>query len=226
MLTVFDFKGNQVRFVNGLPVANDVAQILGYASPKDAVYRHVDNDYKGGAILATPGGNQEVIVLKEAGVYQLIFRSKLEIAKEFQKWVFEEVLPSIRKTGSYSVQTSIPLLSTHEVALQKARVIAEIEALLPHQPRLAQFLIDHSISELMEQKALTGAVLKGVVEIAKELGLPVNINNRSPLGRFVKSQVGHLAVSEKRLVNGKMKELACYPDVEEVKNAVKLFFTK
>lgn len=58
---------------------------------------------KGVADLQTPGGIQSVAVLKEAGIYQLIFGSKLAGAEEFQDWVFEDVLPSIRKTGSYSI---------------------------------------------------------------------------------------------------------------------------
>jgi hypothetical protein len=52
--------------------------------------------------MVTPGGMQSVTVLEEAGIYQLVFGSKLPSAKVFQKWVFEEVLPSIRETGSYS----------------------------------------------------------------------------------------------------------------------------
>ena len=53
--------------------------------------------------METPGGIQSVTVLEEPGIYQLIFSSNLESAKEFQHWVFSEVLPSIRKSGSFSV---------------------------------------------------------------------------------------------------------------------------
>ena len=53
--------------------------------------------------MATPGGKQSITVLEEAGIYQLIFGSKLPNAEQFQDWVFEEVLPSIRKTGSYNL---------------------------------------------------------------------------------------------------------------------------
>jgi hypothetical protein len=110
------------------------------------------------------------------------------------------------------------------VAVEKSRAIAEIENNLLNHPRLAQFLIDHTISDLMEQKALSGETLRGVVEIAEEMGLPVNIKNRSQLGKFVKSICGDVAIREDRLVNGTMRSVCCYPDNENVREAIKKFF--
>ncbi|MFM8006505.1 MAG: Bro-N domain-containing protein [Dolichospermum sp.] len=101
-ISIFEFESQSIRFVDGKPVANDVAKVLGYADPTNTVRKKVDTEYKGVAKMATPGGIQSVTVLEEAGIYQLVFGSKLPSAKIFQKWVFEEVLPSIRKTGSYS----------------------------------------------------------------------------------------------------------------------------
>jgi prophage antirepressor-like protein len=97
------FKDREIRFVDGNPVANDVAAVLGYADPAKTISTKVSKKNKGVADLVTPGGIQSVAVLKEAGIYQLIFSSKLAGAEEFQDWVFEDVLPSIRKTGSYSL---------------------------------------------------------------------------------------------------------------------------
>ena len=102
-ISVFEFESQSIRFVDGKPVANDVATILGYTNPAKTVSTKVDSEYKGITKMVTPGGMQSVTVLEEAGIYQLVFGSKLPSAKIFQKWVFEEVLPSIRKTGSYSV---------------------------------------------------------------------------------------------------------------------------
>ena len=82
-------------------VANDIAKALGYKDPVHTVRNIVWEENKGVAEISTPGGKQKVTIINEAGVYQLIFRSKLESAKQFQKWVFEEVLPSIRKNGFY-----------------------------------------------------------------------------------------------------------------------------
>ena len=102
-LQLFQFEEQEIRFVDGKPVANDVAKVLGYKDPADAVYRLVKAKNKGLCKTQTPGGMQSVTVLQEAGIYQLIFGSKLPIAEKFQDWVFEEVLPSIRRDGSYSV---------------------------------------------------------------------------------------------------------------------------
>ena len=82
-------------------VANDVAKALGYGRPADTVRKVVWAENKGVAKLETPSGIQNMVIINEAGVYQLIFHSKLDSAKQFQKWVFEEVLPSIRKNGFY-----------------------------------------------------------------------------------------------------------------------------
>jgi prophage antirepressor-like protein len=101
-LAVFQFDSQPIRFIDGKPVANDVAAILGYANPAKTVSTKVDSEYKGVTKMVTPGGMQSVTVLEEAGIYQLVFGSKLPSAKVFQKWVFEEVLPSIREAGSYS----------------------------------------------------------------------------------------------------------------------------
>ena len=105
-LTSFAFQDYSIRFVDDMPVASDIAKALGYAQPKDAVYRIVDNEYLTVCKIQTVEGGvtkeREVsVIAEEAGIYQLIFSSKLESAKAFQRWVFKEVLPSIRKTGSY-----------------------------------------------------------------------------------------------------------------------------
>lgn len=106
-LNTFSFESNPVRVVmgeDGKPrfFATDVAKTLGYAQPEKAVRTHC----RGVSVLDTPinGVNQSVNVIAEADVYRLVMRSKLPSAEKFQDWVVEEVLPTIRKTGSYQVQ--------------------------------------------------------------------------------------------------------------------------
>lgn len=87
--------------------AIDVAKCLGYKDPKNAVDKVWDNNKTtlntvGGVLPPTKcSGNKSLIMVNEPGLYQLIFGSKLEAAERFQRWVFEEVLPSIRKNGFY-----------------------------------------------------------------------------------------------------------------------------
>ncbi|MDJ0579095.1 BRO family protein [Crocosphaera sp.] len=124
-LTVFRFNNNEIRFIDGKPIANDVAKVLGYAHPAKTVSTKVSSKNKGLTKMETPGGMQSVTVLEEAGIYQLIFSSKLETAQEFQQWVFENVLPSIRKTGQYSVQPKTAL----ELAKEQVKLLEEMERL-------------------------------------------------------------------------------------------------
>lgn len=87
--------------IDGKPyfVANDVAKSLGYKRPADAVTAHCKGSVKHRYL--TEGGEQEVKVIPEGDVYRLISRSKLPSAEKFERWVFDEVLPSIRKNGGY-----------------------------------------------------------------------------------------------------------------------------
>lgn len=93
--------------IDGEPwfVGKDVASCLGYTNSRKAIADHVDDEDKGVTKCDTLGGSQEVTVINESGMYALIFGSKLDSAKRFKRWVTHDVLPSIRKTGSYSVST-------------------------------------------------------------------------------------------------------------------------
>lgn len=106
-LQLFNFENNQVRtlLINDEPwfVGKDVAEILGYSKARNAIATHVDDDDKKGApIQGDLGGTQEMTVINESGVYALVFGSKLPSAKRFKHWITSEVLPQIRKTGSYA----------------------------------------------------------------------------------------------------------------------------
>lgn len=104
-ITHFNFNDHAVRVlqIEDAPwfVATDVAESLGYKSPKDAA-SYLDDDEKGSAIVRTPGGDQKLTVINESGLYALVLRSRKPEARKFAKWVTAEVLPSIRKTGQYA----------------------------------------------------------------------------------------------------------------------------
>lgn len=87
--------------IDGKPYfpATASAKILGYAKPRNAISMHCKGALKQGVL--TKGGVQEVTFIPEGDLYRLITHSKLPAAERFEKWVFDEVLPSIRKTGSY-----------------------------------------------------------------------------------------------------------------------------
>lgn len=84
-------------------VGRDVAEVLGYSNTRDAISKHVDEEDKGVAKCDTPSGAQQMTIINESGMYSLILSSKLPNAKKFKRWVTSEVLPAIRKTGSYNL---------------------------------------------------------------------------------------------------------------------------
>lgn len=90
--------------INGEPwfVGKDVADILGYSNPRDAIAKHVDDDDRNTVAIRDGKGNPNQTIINESGLYALIIGSKLPTAKKFKRWVTSEVLPSIRKTGSYT----------------------------------------------------------------------------------------------------------------------------
>ena len=108
-MKVFNFENQQIRteVINGEPwfVGKDVADVLGYAKPLNAIAMHVDNDdsLKQG-VIDSMGRMQQAIFINESGMYALVFGSKLETATRFKKWVTSEVLPSIRKHGAYATE--------------------------------------------------------------------------------------------------------------------------
>ena len=109
-ITPFNFNEHAVRVIQieDAPwfVATDVAESLGYKSPKDAA-SYLDDDEKGSAIVRPPGGDQKLTVINESGLYALVLRSRKPEARKFAKWVTSEVLPAIRKTGKYE-RTALP----------------------------------------------------------------------------------------------------------------------
>ena len=87
-------------------VATDVAKALGYRMASDMT-RRLDEDEKGTRSMRTPGGEQELSVISEAGLYNAILGSKVPGAREFKRWVTHEVIPSIRRHGAYATPVTI-----------------------------------------------------------------------------------------------------------------------
>lgn len=130
-LQLFNFENNQLRtlLINDEPwfVGKDVAEILGYSNPRDALSKHVDSEDKNSvAIHDGNKGNPNLTIINESGVYALVFGSKLQSAKKFKHWVTSEVLPTLRKTGSYAT----PQLTGEELM---AKALVEAKSVLERQ---------------------------------------------------------------------------------------------
>lgn len=96
--------------IDGEPwfIGKEVANTLGYKDTINAIKTHVDAEDKRGWQITTPSGKQRMNIINESGLYGMIFGSKLESATRFKHWVTKEVLPSLRKTGYYSLTNSKP----------------------------------------------------------------------------------------------------------------------
>ena len=134
MNEIFNFRGQDVRtvIINNEPyfVGKDVAEILGYTNPRQALKNHVDEDDKGVSKCDTPGGKQDLVIINESGLYSLILSSKLPQAKEFKRWVTSEVLPTIRKHGMFATDELLDNPDFAIATLQKLKEEREAKKLL------------------------------------------------------------------------------------------------
>lgn len=160
-LQVFAFDGCNVRVVmkDGIPwfVAKDVCTVLGIKNARDAVARALDADEKGVAKTDTLGGEQEMTIINESGLYTLIMRSIRPDAKRFRKWVTSEVLPAIRQTGSYSIPVR---LSAEEIELRYAELEVKRQEVANAKSALLRDLV------LQFQSTLSPVALESMVACA------------------------------------------------------------
>ncbi len=186
-LQVFNFDGQyEVRVIEqaGEPwfVGKDVADILGYSNTRDALSKHVDDEDKGVAKCDTLGGMQELTIINESGLYSLILSSKLLTAKRFKRWITSEVLPSIRRTGAYSLrrEENVPMET-----LQSAKLILEAAGIKANQLALAldEFYRKHTGESVLgtiglQLEAPTKHQLLTPTQLGKEYGLSAKAVNR------------------------------------------------
>lgn len=144
-------------------VGKDVAKILGYAKPTDAVRKKVDEEDRGISKMETPSGIQEMTIINESGLYSLILSSKLPNAKKFKRWVTSEVLPQIRQTGGY-----IPFSQeeSNEEILARALIIAQNTL-----DKKNKMIEEMQPKVKYHDKVLNGDKLVTTTDIAKDLGM-------------------------------------------------------
>ncbi len=144
-LEVFDYGNWSVRTVviDGEPwfVAADVCSALGYVNGRKAVGDHVDELDKGVTPCDTPGGRQNLTVVNESGLFDLIFGSTLKQARAFRHWVTSDVLPTLRRTGTYSLAPAAPavpaLPATYADALRElADRVDQLQQVTDHVERI------------------------------------------------------------------------------------------
>lgn len=157
--------------IDGEPwfAGKDVCKSLGYAKPTQAIHNNVDiEDTLRKGLLDSRGINQETIVVNESGLYSLIFGSKLDSAKKFKRWVTSEVLPAIRKTGTYNQpklpQNPMEILELHYEAIKHVdRKVDNVSLELQDmKDDLENFKRDLPILGIEEEKITHAVKSKGV----------------------------------------------------------------
>lgn len=160
-------------------VGKDVAELLGYSNPRDAVGKHVDEEDKvdGVAIRDSMGREQYPVLINESGLYSLVLSSKLPTAKKFKRWITGEVLPSIRKHGAYMTpetleaailnpDTMIQLCTALKEEQDKRKVLEVANATLTVDNQIMKPKADY-FDELVDRNLLTN-----FREAAKQLSVP------------------------------------------------------
>ena len=136
--------------INGEPwfVGKDVAVILGYSKPRNAITTHVDcEDKKVAPIQGDLGGTQQMIIINESGLYSLILSSKMPKARDFKRWVTSEILPTIRRTGGYVadedmfIENYLPFLEEPYKGLFRLQMMAinQLNERIRHDQPLVDF---------------------------------------------------------------------------------------
>ena len=205
----------QVRTVeiNNEPwfVGKDVAEALGYAKPENAIAAHVDSEDKTTTLIQGTGSNykSKAVCINESGLYALILSSKLPTAKAFKHWVTSEVIPSIRKTGSYTTkpmtayQQMMADTRQRNARIQSARILTQL-AKQYEGTTYEQVLNAHATKELTGEFLLPLPKLErktySATEIGEMLGISANqvgaLTNRNGLkteqyGQWFKDKEKH-----------------------------------
>lgn len=179
----FSFEGRDIRVVmrDGEPwwVLSDVCNCIAIANSRDAADR-LEGDEKDVALGDTLGGPQKMIVINESGLYRLIMRSDKPEAKRFQKWVFSEVLPSIRKTGSYTLKAKTQaelLVDVAKQLVEQERRIAAAEAVSAEAKQIAQ------IAEAKAQATAMACQDYSIMAWSRLHAIPIDLTTAQKLGQ-------------------------------------------
>lgn len=204
---------------------HDVATILGYQNPRDALHKHVDDDDKCKigeistvAFCDTYQIKKNIVFINESGLYSLVLRSKLETAKSFKRWVTKDVLPSIRKTGTYTMPAKKDdLLRLRELQIEEAKSLNMIS-----DSKLRQAFTDRLMNEISNTAITNGGDKwsRDIVTLVKhEFGKAINFSEASKVGIFIakkyKKQFKKSPQKYEKFVNGNTRYVNAYTKDEE-----------
>ena len=198
-IVAFNFESSNVRVTmgeNGEPmfVAADVCQALTIENHRNVLAR-LDDDEKGVQSMDTPGGRQELATVNESGLYSLILTSRKPEAKRFKRWVTHEVLPSIRKTGSYVSAASVAHLPT--LTQDRVSAILSIGVAITRVPGVKPGIaMAATLTVIYENTGLSVESLRKVLPPAND-----------PICSLNPTQLGERAGMSARAINTRLRSL-------------------
>lgn len=199
----FNFTGSDIRVVtkNGEPwfVAKDVANVLGISNVADNIKNYPDKEKDIDSVY-TLGGKQKMATISEAGLYRMIFQSRKPEAERFKDWVFNEVLPSIRKTGHYAVMNEEPkeifiaraLIAAGQMLEEKNAKIKELEPKAEFADLVSENSKQYSFQKAAKVLGFEGVGEKNLFEFARNYGLLMKDNQ--PYQQYVNSGLFKIVV--------------------------------
>lgn len=250
------FESWEVRFVGTAEtpewVARDIVAVLYPEADPRNYSNYLDKvavEWKGHKQVMTPGGRQGVVTLYEPGLYCLIARSESPLAVRFQKWVYEEVLPSIRKTGGYSLSsTSDSLELQHlklssevdELRIKNVRTCLDILYELGGLDERTELAVRDVVRDLLLKDRLKKASLPGstrreipISDRARDLGYNPNKTQLQQMGRvaarlYRAANDGSDPPKREQYVDGTTRMVFCYSEehLEILDSAVALVMEK
>ena len=209
-LSLFNFHGNNVRVfgTHDEPwfVAKDIGEILGLKNYRDFVGSLEPQETRVDSIY-TNAGRREVTLINESALYQTIFQSRKEEAKKFKKWVFSDLLPTLRRTGKYEMENRMKVLEAQNQALEKTITNLEKKQYITDDDKyimISDRIIEHGYISREEYNYLMSPCYENIK------GRVCRIDH--PDKSKMKSHLMHLS---KRMSNSKKKHDEKYPDIRK-----------
>jgi prophage antirepressor-like protein len=213
-LSIFDFEGQEIRVSGSAErpewVAADVGAVLGLEhTTLSRRVAKLPETWKGVYSIHTLGGQQQMLTVTEPGLYELIFRSDKPAAQRFRVWMFEEVLPSIRRTGSYSHSAS-QQVPDPQISQLIELAQTQVEVINEQQKMLAAALVSLSKVKSKEKKQpkWMPRSTSHLMEFVREVGLEIQPDSRvyiSDLWQQLRDWYIKTGVLKVEIVKGKEK---------------------
>ena len=200
----------------------DIARILGYSDKKKAIRMHVDeddklkmNEIKVSHFVPPLNSQPHSVFINESGLYSLLLRSQLESSKLFKKWITKEVIPSIRKSGSYAVKKDIDSEKLREIQYKEIQILDSIK-----DSKLKQAYQDRLMNEITGEEQKPVQYARDIITIVKEeFNKNIDFMKAGVIGKMVlkkyKAKYHKSPQKYEKYVNGNNRMVNVYTKEEE-----------